>query len=51
MDLRALLTEMEKTDKELEKAEDSFLSLLKELTSSDETTMTLLNDLIKKMEG
>lgn len=51
VDLRALLTEMEKTDKELEKAEDSFLSLLKELTSSDETTMTLLNDLIKKMEG
>lgn len=51
VDLRALLTEMEKTDEELEKAEDSFLSLLKELTSSDETTMTLLNDLIKKMEG
>lgn len=41
---------MQKTDEELEQVQGEFLSLLKELTSTDETTMGLLNDLIGRME-
>ena len=40
---------MKKTDDELEQVQGEFVSLLKELTSTDETTMSLLNDLIEKM--
>lgn len=41
---------MEQTNKEIEQAEGEFLSLLKELTSSDEKIMASLNELVKKME-
>ena len=51
IDLNALLTDMKKTDEELEKVHGEFLSLLKELTSSDAAIMSSLNDLIEKMEG
>ena len=47
----ALLTQMDQTDKELEQAQGEFLSLLKDLTSTDETIMSSLNELIRKMEG
>ena len=45
-----VLKEMEQTNKEIEQAEGEFLSLLKELTSSDEKIMASLNELVKKME-
>lgn len=51
IDLNALLTDMKKTDEEIEKVEREFLSLMKQLTSTDETIMTSLNDLIGMMEG
>ena len=41
---------MEQTNKEIEQAEGEFLSLLKELTSSDEAIMSSLNELIGRME-
>ena len=51
IDLNMLLTDMKKTDEEIEKVEREFLSLMKQLTSTDETIMTSLNDLIGMMEG
>ena len=42
---------MDQTDKELEQAQGEFLFLLKDLTSTDETIMSSLNELIRKMEG
>ena len=51
IDLNTLLTDMKKTDEEIEKVEGEFLSLMKQLTSTDETIMTSLNDLIGMMEG
>ena len=51
IDLNMLLTDMKKTDEEIEKVEGEFLSLMKQLTSTDETIMTSLNDLIGMMEG
>ena len=51
VDLSALLTEMQKTDEELEQVQGEFLSLLKDLTSEDETIMASLTELIGKMEG
>lgn len=50
VDLNALLTDMKKTDEELEKTQQEFLSLLKDLTSPDEKIMVSLQDLIEKME-
>ena len=41
----------EKTDEELEQVQGEFLTLLKELTSTDDKIMASLNDLIGKMEG
>ena len=41
---------MKKTDDELEQVQKEFLFLLKELTSSDPTIISSLNDLIRKME-
>ena len=46
-----LLTDMKKTDEEIEKVEREFLSLMKQLTSTEKTIMTSLNDLIGMMEG
>ena len=51
MDLNALLLDIEKTDQELGQVQGEFVSLLKELTSSDAAIMSLLHDLIEKMEG
>ena len=51
VDINALLTQMDQTDKELEQAQGEFLSLLKDLTSTDETIMSSFNELIRKMEG
>lgn len=51
VDINALLTQMDQTDKELKQAQGEFLSLLKDLTSTDETIMSSLNELIRKMEG
>lgn len=51
IDLNELLTNMENTDKELEQVQGEFLTLLKDLTSTDTTIMASLNDLIGKMEG
>ena len=51
VDINALLMQMDQTDKELEQAQGEFLSLLKDLTSMDETIMSSLNELIRKMEG
>ena len=50
VDINALLQDMKKTDDELEQVQKEFLSLLKELTSSDPTIISSLNDLIRKME-
>ena len=51
VDLNALLLDMKKTDEELGQVQGEFLSLLKDLTSSDASVMASLNDLIGKMEG
>ncbi len=51
VDLNALLVDMKKTDEELGQVQGEFLSLLKDLTSSDASVMASLNDLIGKMEG
>lgn len=51
VDLNALLLDMKKTDEEMERVQGEFVSLLKELTSSDATVISLLHDLIEKMEG
>ena len=51
VDINALLMQMDQTDKELEQAQGEFLSLLKDLTSTEETIMSSLNELIRKMKG
>lgn len=50
VDINALLSDMQRTDDELEKVQGEFVSLMKELTSMDDTIMASLNELIKKME-
>lgn len=51
IELNGLLKDMKKTDEEIEKVEGEFLSLVKQLTSTDETIMASLNGLIGMMEG
>lgn len=51
IDLNDLLSEMKKTDDELEKTQGEFLSLLRDLTSTDDAIMKSLDELIAKMEG
>lgn len=51
IDINALLSDMRKTDDEIEKAQGEFVSLLKELSSMDESIMTSLNSLIEMVEG
>ena len=41
---------MQQTDKEIAQVQDQFVSLLKDLTSSDENTMALLNRYIDMIE-
>lgn len=50
IDLNEILSDMTKTDEELDKVQGEFVSLLKELTSTDDTIMSALNSLIGKME-
>ena len=50
IDLNEILYDMAKTDEELDKVQGEFVSLLKELTSTDDTIMSALNSLIGKME-
>ena len=50
IDLNEILSDMAKTDEELDKVQGEFVSLLKELTSTDDTIMSSLNSLIGKME-
>jgi type I restriction enzyme M protein len=51
IDLNVLLADMKKTDEELEKVQGEFVSLLKELTSSDDSIMQELDELIGMAEG
>ena len=51
IDLNDLLSEMKKTDDELEKTQGEFLTLLRDLTSTDDAIMKSLDELIAKMEG
>ena len=51
VDLNALLDEMKKTDDEIGLVQVEFVSLLKDLTSSDETIMSSLNELVGMIEG
>ena len=51
IDLNDLLSEMKKTDDELEKTQGEFLALLRDLTSTDDAIMKSLDELIAKMEG
>lgn len=51
VDINALLAEMKQTDAEIEQVQGEFVSLLKELTSSDEGIMASLNQYIEMIEG
>ncbi len=51
VDINALLTEMKQTDAELQKVQNEFVSMLHELTSTDEGIMSSLNDYINLIEG
>ena len=51
IDLNDLLSEMKKTDDELEKTQGEFLTLLRDLTSTDDAIMKSLDELIAKMES
>jgi type I restriction enzyme M protein len=50
IDLNALLTEMKQTDEEIGQVQGEFVSLLKELTSTDERTMASLDSFIQMMD-
>ncbi len=50
IDLNDLLADMKKTDREIEQVQGEFTSLLKELTSNNETIMSSLNELIGMAE-
>ena len=50
IDLNVVLANMRKIDEELEQVQGEFLSLLKELTSSDEAVMASLNNFIGMIE-
>ncbi len=50
IDLKALLSDMEQTEKEINRIQGEFVSLMKDLTSSDESINQTLNDLIKMIE-
>lgn len=51
IDLKVLLSDMKQTDEEIGKVQGEFVSMLKELTSSDESIMSSINDLIGMIEG
>lgn len=51
IDFDGLLEEMRETDRQIEKAQGEFVSMLKELTSEDEGIKVSLNALIEMIEG
>lgn len=51
IDLNALLNDMKDTDRQMAEAQGEFVSMLKELTSDDESVMSLLNNYIGMIEG
>ena len=51
IDLKALLTDMQETDKQIAEVQGQFTSMLKDLTSKDDEIMASLNDFIRMMEG
>jgi type I restriction enzyme M protein len=51
IDLNGLLVEMKETDQEMKQVQGELVSLLKDLTSSDETIMASLNEFIGMIEG
>ena len=51
IDLDELLVKISSTDEEIKKTQTEFLSMLKELTSTDEKVVASLSSLIEKMEG
>lgn len=51
VDLGAVLNEMKDTDRKIAEAQGEFVSMLKELTSEDESIMSLLSNFIGMMEG
>ena len=51
IDLDELLTDIKQTDKEIGQVQEEFVSLLRELTSSDESIMSSLNAYIKMIGG
>ena len=51
IDLKVVLSDMKQIDEEIGKVQGEFVSLLKDLTSSDETLMLSINNLIGMIEG
>lgn len=51
IDINALLADMKNTDGEIEKVQGEFLTLLKDLTSEDESIKASLNNIISMIEG
>ena len=51
IDINELLSDMKKTDEEINEVQNEFVNLLKELTSTDEAVMASLNSFIKMIEG
>lgn len=45
------MTSITNTDEEIRKTQAEFLTLLKDLTSTDEEIAASLNNLVEKMEG
>ena len=50
IDINALLDEMKDTGKQISETKDTFVSMLKELTSEDEKIMSSLNNFIEMIE-
>ena len=50
IDLKAVLSDMEQTEKEINRIQGEFVSLMRDLTSSDENINQTLNDLIMMIE-
>ncbi len=50
IDINDLLSEMKKTDEEIEQVQKEFASLMKDLTASDEKVLESLNSLIEMIE-
>ncbi|MCD7855115.1 MAG: type I restriction-modification system subunit M [Clostridiales bacterium] len=51
VDLNSLLSDMKKTDSEIERVQGEFLSMVKELTAEDDEIIKSLNSFIEMMEG